>query len=120
MSVVVFGFAPLYKHAGLASAGKKRAPRVKCVVLHTGGMQETRRFEQLSARIHQQAGHHTTLHTAKSKEGERLRLFYGLASQQLPAMLVVGEGGALLHHWTKEQIPAANEVGFLLRQLGTS
>jgi hypothetical protein len=116
MSVLKFGFDSLYPRVRLRSAGKKKSA-VTCTIIHTGGMQETKRLRQLADSIQQHARQQATLQCVKNRDGERMRTFYGIQNQQLPAVLITVEGGMLRHHWTKENIPSANDISFLLRQL---
>lgn len=117
MSIVRFGFAPLYRHVGMYFSGRKHIPAAKCIIIHTGGMQETKRLAILADGIHQHTLHEAIMQNIKSRDGERLRTFYGIENQQLPAILITVDGGMLVHHWTKENIPSVADISYFLRQL---
>lgn len=117
MATIRIGFESLYPHALLRLVRKKQTNATSCIIIHTGRLHELNRFQHMADGIKRQTEHHAQLKNMKTQEGERLRCFYGIQVEQLPAVLVTNSNGMLMHHWTKENIPSVSDLSFLLRQL---
>ena len=59
-------------------------------------------------RVHEGPGRQVEVQSTESREGVQTLQLYGLYEQ--PAMLVLGNDGQLVKHWTGGQLPLMDEV----------
>ena len=86
-------------------------------ILHTRNTRETERFERLAADIAKQTQHQVVLLDVNTQDGEKVRDFYDIMPEQLPAALVIRDDDSIAHQWFGEYIPtSASDIVYHLRQ----
>lgn len=86
-------------------------------VLYGGGQQDTQTFTRLKESIEQQSGHQVVLLDINTPDGEKVRDFYDILPEQMPAAFIVRDDDSLVQLWTGMDIPSyENEIVYQLKQ----
>lgn len=86
-------------------------------ILHTANSREVENFQRLAAEITTQSSHQVILLDVKTADGEKVRDFYDITPDQLPAALVIRDDDSIAHQWLGQYIPTtASDIIYHLRQ----
>lgn len=86
-------------------------------ILFSGASQEQRRFERLIDDLkHAGSEHQVVLLDVKTVDGEKIRDFYDVQVDQLPAALVIADNDTIVHQWHGSAMPSASEIAYHLNR----
>lgn len=84
---------------------------VAIYMIHDGTMNQQRSIERLAEEVAAKDPHRQiVVLSARDKEAEKIRTFYGLSSIGFPYILVVADDDRLLHSWSGLHVPTADHV----------
>lgn len=102
---------------GLDFTGIKDSEGAALYILHTGNTLENERLQRLAAEVKKSAPHQVIFLDVSSVDGEKVRDFYDIMPNQLPAALIVRDDDSLAHHWYGSEIPlSGSDIAYRLRQ----
>ncbi len=90
-----------------------------CYVLHRGTISDARRFERLSQEITKSTDHQVVVVDARTTDGERIRDFYDIMPEQLPAVLIINDDDSVAQLWSDAEIPGADMIAYQLKQISS-
>ena len=90
-------------------------------ILHTSSTLELQNFERLADDIRKANGHsrQVVILDAKTPDGEKVRDFYDIMPEQLPAVFIVRDDDSLAQLWLATQAPTASDIAYQLNQISS-
>ncbi|MGB4758442.1 MAG: hypothetical protein WBP26_00100 [Candidatus Saccharimonadales bacterium] len=86
-------------------------------ILHAGNTLENERLQRLADEVQKNAPHQVVMLDVSTADGEKVRDFYDIMPEQLPAMLVVRDDDSLAYQWHGNEIPTSgSDIAYRLRQ----
>lgn len=89
-------------------------------VLYAGGQQDLRTYTRLQEDLAKETSHQCVLLDVKTPDGEKVRDFYDIFPEQLPALFIVRDDDSIARMWSGSEIPSnVSDIAFHLRQIST-
>lgn len=91
-----------------------------CYVLSHGTVRELAQFERIAQDIAKNCSHQMHILDVKTVNGEKVRDFYDIMPEQLPAILIIRDDDSLANLWVGTEIPSADIIAHALNQITAS
>lgn len=102
---------------GLSFVAEEDREGAAVIFLYDGREMQRQKLDRIKSEI-EQRGSQVYLLSTEDEDGEEVRDFYDIDSEQMPVGLIVRDNDEVVALWYDEMIPAVDQIIYQLDQVG--